>query len=259
MLVTSVPHSSHATDTFFSSSGAANVASSRTATVFNSILPALMTDRYLPDNRLPPPTGCVWRQVESRKRSNPPRKTISTDAAGCGASIRRRRPHISPFHPLSRFFSLSLFIALSLESAIAGKKSRGIKRLCGCVSAQKWVPDSGIKTPRGLANFQLFPPRAFRLFETREYLARHRLLNNGTDERYNTQSCRACTRAIPECHADFHLKSAVDTASFARSARSRVSQANVYVKNTHDAQRNDIINEELGTEKTHKTPAHAKQ
>lgn len=83
-------HSSHALQTHSSARARARplngVAMSRRATVFNSILPALMTDRYLPDNRLPP-TGCGVRWNRKSNR----RKTIST--AQC--NVEKAFPTIS--------------------------------------------------------------------------------------------------------------------------------------------------------------------
>lgn len=144
-----------------------NVAMSRKATVFNSILPALMTDRYLPRNRLLP-TGCGVRWNRKSNR----RKTIST---AVDAPSRRHRlwpSTLYPLPPLSYFFSFSNIRAIER----ARNKAPWV-----CIRA-KVGPDSGIKTPRGLANFQLFRP--FRLFETRRFCwfaqPAHRLLNNET-------------------------------------------------------------------------------
>jgi len=134
-----------------------NVVMSRKATVFNSILPALMTDRYLPDNRLLP-TGCGVRWNRKSNR----RKTIST---AVDAPSRRHRLNFLPLLPSSPL-SLSLSLSLYSLSRTRSVERAGNKAPWVCIRV-KVGPDSGIKTPRGLANFQLFRP--LRLFETRRF------------------------------------------------------------------------------------------
>lgn len=143
---------------------------SRKATVFNSILPVLMTDRYLPDNRLLP-TGCGVRWNRKSNR----RKTIST---AVDAPSRKHRLSSSP-----SLSPLLLPAPLHFLFLAHGRwKELGVKHR-ECVSAQKLVQIAKLKRPAGLRISSCFDRSAcLKLADFARPLARpHRLLNNGRE------------------------------------------------------------------------------